>query len=115
MTWYNSLIGVVPQPCNFNYVYCQTSLNATTCTLRTKTCGRALIALSFGRRLQDAFERLLGGGGIGRAFKLGGQAFNAQVAAYCNAVHPNEAGDCNFVFSCRCFFRDARVCTHIID
>ena len=104
MTWYNSLIGVVPQPCNFNYVYCQTSLNATTCTLRTKTCGRALIALSFGRRLQDAFERLLGGGGIGRVFKLGGQAFNAQVAAYYNAVHPNEAGDWQLRFQLSLLF-----------
>jgi hypothetical protein len=33
------------------------------------------------------------GGGIGRVFHIGHQAFNAQVAGYYNVLHPREAGD----------------------
>jgi hypothetical protein len=32
------------------------------------------------------------GGGIGRVFHIGHQAFNAQVAGYYNVLHPREAG-----------------------
>lgn len=33
------------------------------------------------------------GGGIGRVFRISHQAFNAQVAGYYNAVHPDNAGN----------------------
>jgi hypothetical protein len=33
------------------------------------------------------------GGGFGRVFKAGGQAFNASISAYDNVVHPTGAAD----------------------
>jgi hypothetical protein len=33
------------------------------------------------------------GGGFGRVFRINRQAYNASVAAYYNAVHPDEAAD----------------------
>ena len=44
------------------------------------------------------------GGGIGRIFRIGGQAFNAQVAGYYNIVHPDEAGDWQLRFQLTLLF-----------
>jgi hypothetical protein len=44
------------------------------------------------------------GGGIGRIFKIGGQAFNAQVAGYYNIVHPDKAGDWQLRFQLSLLF-----------
>jgi hypothetical protein len=44
------------------------------------------------------------GGGIGRVFKVGGQAFNAQVAGYYNALHPDQAGNWQLRFQLSLLF-----------
>jgi hypothetical protein len=44
------------------------------------------------------------GGGIGRIFKIGGQDFNAQLAAYYNIIHPDEAGDWQLRFQLSLLF-----------
>jgi opacity protein-like surface antigen len=44
------------------------------------------------------------GGGVGRVFKVDGQAYNASVQAYYNAVRPNNAADWNLRLSVALLF-----------
>ena len=39
------------------------------------------------------------GGGFGRVFKIDGQAYNASIAAFYNAVRPNNTADWNLRLS----------------
>ena len=44
------------------------------------------------------------GGGFGRVFRIGEQAFNAQLSAYYNVVHPQDAGNWQLRFQLALLF-----------
>jgi hypothetical protein len=44
------------------------------------------------------------GGGFGRVFKLGGQAYNASIEAYYNVARPNNTSDWNLRLSLALLF-----------
>jgi len=44
------------------------------------------------------------GGGVGRVFKIDGQAYNASVQAYYNAVRPSNTADWNLRLSLALLF-----------